>query len=203
MRKIAAKLDGVASVGIVDCDRNQDFCVEMGIGAPHYLQAIHRFDAVTNSHVRAGVTGAYPALRWFGGGEPRNGGALPEYNIQQSTVLDIWSEGVLAAAATARSTRQRAGQTRRPRSSEGSGDGTDVRKEEGIDWGNFEEAERAQDRADNDRWRAEGTVDECVAHHAPRNQSGLERRIRISQTDQMERVCTDYFLKHLPQEFLR
>ena len=37
LRKVAAKLDGIASVGIVDCDRNQGFCADMGIGAPHCL----------------------------------------------------------------------------------------------------------------------------------------------------------------------
>ena len=136
---------------------------------------------MSNSHVRAGVIGAYPALRWFGGGQPRNGAALPEYNIQQSTVLDIWSEGVLAAAATASSTRQRAGQTRRQRSSEGSGDGTDVKNEERIDWGDFEEVESVQDRADNNRWRAEGSVDECVTH-VPRSQSGLVLHIFIARS---------------------
>ena len=112
--------------------------------------------------MHTGIAGAYPALRWFGGGEPRSGGPLPEYNIQQSTVLDIWSEGVLAAAATASSARRRAGQTRHPRSSKGEDDRAGVDKEEGIDWSDFEEVERAQDRADSMRWKAEGSVDECV-----------------------------------------
>ena len=113
-----------------------------------------------HSPLHIGVTGAYPALRWFGGGEPKNGGALPEYNIQQSTVLEIWSEGVLAAAATARGTRRRAGQTRRTDGNTGGGDRTGAESEEAIDWGDFEEAEMAQERADNKRWWAEDSIDE-------------------------------------------
>lgn len=166
LRKIAVKLDGIASVGIVDCDRNQDFCADMGIGESPFLRYLSSVISASRSHatrhcIIINVPGAYPALRWFGGGEPKNGEALPEYNIQQSTVLDIWSEGVLAAAATARGTRQRAGQTRRTDGNTGGGDGTDV-SEKGVDWGDFEEAETAQERADNKRWRVEDSIDECA-----------------------------------------
>ena len=119
---MTAKLRGVASVGIVDCDRNGQFCGQMGVQA-------------------------YPALRWWGGGGGQ-GEQLPQYNIQQGVILDIWADGVLAAASAARGARATP-RSADPEGGERAGEGATE-----MDWSTFEEtAPREQ--------RQGGSVDEA------------------------------------------
>ena len=124
LRKVAAKLEGVAHVGLVDCDKNSHFCGTLDIGA-------------------------YPTLRWWGSGGgdgPQSGSqgqSLPEYNLQAGTLLDIWSDGVLAAAATAQQ-QQRSRRDGHQRSADG------VAGDDSSDWSRFDEDDELDSRFDED-----------------------------------------------------
>lgn len=75
VRRAAGTLDGVAKVGLVDCDKNKGLCE------------------------RVGVT-AYPALRYYTPGGPSAGTAIEsDWNVRAEILLSIWAEGALAGAS--------------------------------------------------------------------------------------------------------
>ena len=146
-----------------------------------HFTVFHSFEVVPNSHVRAGVIEHTPR---FDGLVEASLGTVGHYRSTIFNRVPCLISGVRAywlprqprAALASELDRQGVNAA-----SEGSGDGTDVEKRRSIDWGDFEEAEKVQDRADNNRWRAEGSVDECVAH-VPRSQSGLVLHIFIARS---------------------
>ena len=78
VRRIAEEMDGVANVGIVDCDAHRALCEEQGVTA-------------------------YPELRYYTNDGPRTGKSIDtKYRVSHEIKLSLWAQGAKAGLEAGR-----------------------------------------------------------------------------------------------------